>query len=109
MTTTKYFFIIFKRGPKWIPGKSVREQHLLNHAHFMQQLLDEGKLDFAGPFLDDQGGVAVLTVSSETEAREILAQEPSLLEGIFEAELHPFQFAFDSATGSLPYPKASKI
>jgi uncharacterized protein YciI len=108
-TTRKYFFIIYKRGPKWIPGKSVWEQSLLHHTRFLQQLLDQGKLEFAGPFLDDSGGVAVLTFSGEAEAKEILSQEPAILEGIFEAELHPFQFTFDSATGSSDFSQDTKM
>jgi len=68
----KYFCVIFRPGPKWIPAKSIWGQPLLEHHHFMEQLLDAGKLDFAGPFLDDQGGIAMLTASSEAEAKEIL-------------------------------------
>lgn len=105
MTATRnYFFIIFKRGPKWIPGKSIWEQPLLKHTQFMQRLLEDEKLEFEGPFLDDQGGIALLNVSTEAEARAILAEEPAILAGTFEAELHPFRFTFDSATGSLAPP-----
>ena len=103
-TARKYFCVIFKRGPKWLPAKSVSEQPLLEHYDFMQQLLDEGKLDFAGRFLDDQGGVAMLTTSSEAEAKQALACEPAIAKGILVAELHPFEFAFDSATGLSPFP-----
>lgn len=104
-TARKYFCVIFKRGPKWLSAKNVSEQALLEHRHFMQQLLDEGKLDFEGWFLDNEGGVAMLTVSSEAEAKHALACEPAIAKGIFVAELHPFEFAFDSATGLSPFPE----
>ncbi len=97
--TGQYFVIIFKRGPQWIAGKSVWEQRLRKHGEYMQKLFENKKLLFAGPFLDDQGGLAVVDVSSEDEAKNILAEEPATQEHIFEAELHAIRFTFDAGKG----------
>jgi ketosteroid isomerase-like protein/uncharacterized protein YciI len=106
--TDQRFVIIFKRGQNWIAGKSVWEQRLHKHLEYMQKLFDRKKLFFAGPFLDDQGGLSVLNVSSEDEAKNILAEEPATQEHIFEAELHALRFTFDATTGMSPLkPSAS--
>lgn len=91
------FLVVFKPGPKWIADKSVFEQPLKPHAQYMQKLYDEGKLLYAGPFLDDSGGLAILNVSSKAEADQILAQEPATLEHIFIAESHPWYLTFDAS------------
>lgn len=90
------YLIIFKPGPKWIPGKSIFEQPLKTHAEYMQKLYTERKLLYAGPFLDDQGGVAILSVSNADEVRQILANEPATREQIFVAEAHPWYLTFDT-------------
>jgi uncharacterized protein YciI/ketosteroid isomerase-like protein len=103
--TKQNFAIIFKRGSQWIPGKSVREQPLREHGEYLQKLLEDKKLLFAGPFLDDQGGLAVLSVADEAEARDALAHEPATLAHILEPELHQVRFIFDAATGASPFKR----
>jgi hypothetical protein len=41
----------------------------------MQQLYDQGKLIWAGPFLDNSGRMTIVSVSSEEDLRQILASE----------------------------------
>ena len=93
------YVILFKPGPNWIAGKKVFEQPLKPHAEFMQKLFDEGKLLYAGPFMDDRGGLAILRVSSHAEAAQILANEPATSQRIFEADLYPWFLTFDADKG----------
>ena len=99
----RQYIVIMKRGPKWIPGKSVGQQPLLNHAKYLKELMDKGSLQFAGPFLDDSGGFILLNAEDEAAARRITEHDPGVLEQILEAELHPFRMAFDAGTGKSPF------
>ena len=90
------FLIIFRPGPNWINGEPVFAQALRPHARYLQQLYDQGKLLYAGPFLDNCGGLAILKVSTEAEAREILAIEPATAEQVLIAEIHPWRLLFDA-------------
>jgi uncharacterized protein YciI len=62
-------------------------------------LYEQGKLIYAGPFLDNCGGQAILNVSNELEVEEIIANEPATLEQIFVAEIHPCYLLVDSNRG----------
>lgn len=87
---TTHFLIIFRPGPNWINGESVFAQPLKPHARYTQQLYDRRKLLYAGPFLDNCGGLAILNVSSEAEVREILTADPATSEQVLVAETHPW-------------------
>jgi uncharacterized protein YciI len=93
------FLILFRPGPKRINDCTIFGQPLQPHAKYIQQLYDQGKLILAGPFLDNSGGMAVVSVSSEEDLREILASEPATREGIFVAETHPWYLLFDAKRG----------
>lgn len=93
------YVILFKPGPNWIAGKKVSEQHLRPHMEYLQKLFDEGKLLYAGPLMDDRGGLAILRASSHAEATQILANEPATSQKIFEAELYPWFLTFDADKG----------
>jgi hypothetical protein len=45
----------------------------------MQMLYEQGKLIYAGPFLDNWGGTAILNASSEQEVEQIVANESATL------------------------------
>jgi uncharacterized protein YciI len=92
-----------KRGPNWIPGKSVSEQPLSKHGRYLQELMDKGALQLAGPFLDDSGGFILLNAADESEARRIVAHDPGVTAGTLEADIHAVGIAFDAATGKSPF------
>jgi catechol 2,3-dioxygenase-like lactoylglutathione lyase family enzyme/uncharacterized protein YciI len=81
---------VYARGPKWLPGKSFREQPLREHGAYMLKLFREGKLRDGGPFLDDDGGLTVFLAKDEAEARALLAADPAIRDGVFTARLHPW-------------------
>jgi uncharacterized protein YciI len=97
------FVVLLKHGPNWIPGKSVSEQPLLKHGRYLQELMDKGTLQLAGPFLDDSGGFILLNAANESEARRIVAHDPGVTEGILEADIRAVAIAFDAATGKSPF------
>ena len=98
-----HFVVVLKRGPNWIPGKGASEQPLLKHGHYLQDQMDKGTLLYAGPFLDDTGGLILLSVESESDAQAIVEHDPAVLEKILVPEIHPFRLAFDATTGRSPF------
>lgn len=56
----------------------------------MQRMFAEKQVLLGGPFLDDAGGLGVLTTESEAEAQEILDHDPAVLMKVFQASLHPW-------------------
>lgn len=84
------FLVIYRPGPAWPQGKSVSELPLKEHWHYMLSLYARGVMKLAGPLTDNTGGAVVLEVSSESEARAIVADDPAVKAGIFLHELHPW-------------------
>ncbi|MBA2614609.1 MAG: hypothetical protein H0U90_02355 [Actinobacteria bacterium] len=60
------------------------------HGDYLERLAGAGKVSFAGRCMDGPFGLVVLDVESEPEARDIVAQDPSVRAGVQTAELHPF-------------------
>lgn len=101
--SSSYFVVVLERGPNWLAGKTASQQPLGEHGRYLQRLMVTGKLVLAGPFLDEQGGFILLTVSSLAEAQQIENQDPAIRNGILRPTVHPFSIAFDSSTGTSPF------
>ena len=84
------FLVIYRQGPAWPQGKSVSELPLKEHGNYMLSLYAKGVMKQAGPLTDNTGGAVVLEVSSEAEAKAIVANDPAVKAGIFVHELHPW-------------------
>jgi uncharacterized protein YciI len=95
------YLLIYKAGPAWQAGKPLSEQGLRPHGAYMKSLFDDGRLVAGGPMTDTAGGLAIIRVTSEDEAKKVLAADPAILGGIFTAELHPWspQFSSDKPIG----------
>ena len=98
-----HYVVIVRPGPKWIRGKSASEQALLAHGRYLKEQMDKGTLVYAGPFLDDAGGLILLNVQTEADARRIAEHDPGVVEQILVPEIHPFLLAFDAATSKSPF------
>jgi len=88
---TRRFVCIFTRGAQWQTGKPVFEQALGPHVEYMKGLKRAGTLLAAGPFLDDRGGLAIVSAASLEQAHEIFGQDPAVATQVFAAEVHPWQ------------------
>jgi uncharacterized protein YciI len=72
------------------------EKIVERHFAKLQELLKEGKLILAGKTsgLDEKTfGIVILEVETEDEALNIMRNDPSVAEGIMEAELFPYDVA----------------
>ena len=101
----RQYLVLIKRGPKWLAGKSVAEQPLLEHGKYLKELMDKGTLQLAGPFLDDSGGFVILNAADDAEARRIAEHDPGVISQIIEPEVRPIRIAFDAATGKSPFSR----
>lgn len=79
------FLFQYRLGPNWRADAPLREQ-LGPHAAYMQRLTDEGRIFAAGPYADG-AGMAIILAANIDEARALLASDPAIVSGVFEADL----------------------
>lgn len=84
------FLVIYRQGPAWPQGKGLSDLPLNDHGKYMISLYAKGLMKQAGPLIDDTGGAVILEVSSEAEAKAIVADDPAVKTGLFVHELHPW-------------------
>ncbi|MGO4275404.1 YciI family protein, partial [Paenibacillus sp. TAF58] len=71
------FLIYYSHGDAWITGKPTNQQpHIFQHAIYIQNLFNEGKIILAGPFDDHSGGTSIIEVSNEEEANDVMNNDP---------------------------------
>ena len=57
------------------------------HLDYLKKLIDEGKILAKGPFTDHSGGLIIFRVASIEEARELVENDPVILENSRTYEL----------------------
>jgi uncharacterized protein len=71
------------------------EEKLLmqEHARYMRQSFDAGKILIYGPVMAPDGafGMAVFEVADEAEVRHVLENDPTVLAGLNKFEIHPMR------------------
>lgn len=85
-----YVLVILKTGPSDIQDKVLRDSLFKGHFSNMDRLAREKKLILAGPMTqNEQGyrGLFLFDVSTSEEAEELLKGDPTVVAGIFDAEL----------------------
>jgi len=70
------------------------------HIAYLEKLNAEGKLKFAGPFLDDEekpcGSLVAVEAPSLAEAETLAKADPYSLAGLFESsEIRPWNWVFN--------------
>jgi len=88
------FLFQYSPGPAWRAGVPIERQALGPHAAYMQRLKDEGHLFAGGPYLNAEGGMAIVTAANLDEARAILAADPAITSGVFVADLRQWRPRF---------------
>jgi uncharacterized protein len=85
------WLVIYRPGPRWVPGKPITEQPPKEHGKYLIELFSKGQMKFAGPFMDNAGGAVVLEVASEAEAIALVKGDPAVQKGVFLYDLHPWR------------------
>ncbi|KAF0244609.1 MAG: cytoplasmic [Planctomycetota bacterium] len=89
------FAILYTPGEKWVKGKSIYEQPVMEHGKYMGKLLEDGKLIFGGPFKDSSGGEAIVEVTDAKEAQAIVDADPAVKDKVMNATVHEWHVVFD--------------
>ncbi len=71
---------------------------MADHFQYLTKLLNDGKLLLAGPCLDAAFGIAIYKAESDSEAKDIMENDPSVVSGIMTAEYHPFKISLLSSS-----------
>ena len=86
-----YVMVVLNTGPNdaVVTDKKEREKLFAGHFSNMDRLAEEGKLVFAGPFIDGKPkrGLYIFAVESIEEAEELVNTDPTVQAGIFEFEM----------------------
>ncbi len=76
----------FRAGPTWSSGRPEDQPGWDEHAAFVDELVARGMMVMGGPFADSSGSLIVLENVGEREARDLVARDPFLANGVFELE-----------------------
>jgi uncharacterized protein YciI len=88
-----YILVILKTGPAKIDDKNKLNELFKGHMANINKLAAEGKLIVAGPFgANDMNyrGIFILNAKTAEEATALLANDPTIKEKVFEAEILPW-------------------
>ena len=87
-------FIYFIRPHKENFAETMTEEEgeiMGTHFVYLQGLLESGKLILAGPETTGKFGIVVFEAESESDAHEMMMNDPAVKSGIVAPELYPFR------------------
>jgi uncharacterized protein YciI len=94
----KLFAVLFRTGPAWDAAKPPGQQRFFKeHSQNLLALRKAGKIALGGRYADV--GLVVVQAQDEAEVRALLAGDPSLAEGVFRADVHPWSTIYDGCVG----------
>lgn len=87
-----YFFVILKKGPHRDQDSAMAAQIQKGHIDSINKLAAAGKLNVAGPFLDEgeMRGIFIFDSGSEEEVRSFVDNDPAVKAGRLVYEIHPW-------------------
>ena len=87
-----YFVKLIGTREGWPENMTPDEDRIMSeHYQYLLDLVAKKKVFLAGPVMDPVFGLVVLRTNSEQEAREIMDNEPSVVQGVHTYELHPMR------------------
>ena len=87
-----YFFVILKKGPHRDQDSALSAKIQKGHIENINRLAAAGKLNVAGPFLDegDMRGIFIFDSGSEEEVKGYVDNDPAIKAGRLVYEIHPW-------------------
>lgn len=87
-----YYLVLLKKGPNRDQDSATAANIQKAHLENINSMAASGKLNIAGPFLDDGElrGVFVFDSSSEEEVRKLVEADPAVKSGRLTYEIHPW-------------------
>ena len=93
------FALVFRTGPAWDQSKAPSEQPFFaGHSKNLRELRAEGRILLGGRFSDL--GLVLVRAASAGEARALVDRDPSVKNGTFLAEVHPFHAFMPGCVGT---------
>ena len=81
------YLVVYRPGPRWLPGKPLSEQPLREHGRYMLDLYKRDVMRFAGRFADGSGGAMLFGADDDASAQAIVAADPAVVAETFTYEL----------------------
>jgi uncharacterized protein YciI len=76
----------FRAGPAWTSGPPDDQPAWDEHAGFVDDLVERGIMVMGGPFADYSGSMSLYENVDEATARELVAADPFIANGVFVLE-----------------------
>ena len=86
------YLVVYRPGPRWLPGKPLEEQPLREHGRYMLDLYKRGVMRLAGRFADGSGGAMLIGADDHASAQAIVAADPAVVAETFTYELRQWAF-----------------
>ncbi|TWI03855.1 uncharacterized protein YciI [Luteimonas cucumeris] len=88
----QYWFVMLKKGVSRDQTPEVSRQLQAGHMANINAYAEAGKLQIAGPFMDDGDwrGIFILDVPDRAAAEKMCADDPAVKAGRLACEIHPW-------------------
>ncbi|MBS4197110.1 YciI family protein [Lederbergia citri] len=82
------FLILLAPGEKWREDVVLHNQPFMpEHAVYVQEAYNQGKIILAGPYEDLTGGAIVIDVKNKDEVQDFVENDPTIKNGIFTYQI----------------------
>ena len=87
-----YYFVLLKKGPHRDQDSATAAKIQKEHLDNINRMAASGKLNVAGPFLDqgDLKGIFIFDSGNEEEVRRLVENDPAVKSGRLSFEIHPW-------------------
>jgi uncharacterized protein YciI len=87
-----YYLVLLKKGPHRDQDSATAARIQKEHLAHINSMAASGKLNVAGPFLDEgeMRGIFVFDLSSEEEVKKLVEEDPAVKSGRLSYEIHPW-------------------
>lgn len=107
--STNHFLCVLRARETFLADRTPEEAlTIAAHFDYLASLTRDGRVLLAGRCQDSPPvGIVVLQEDDERAARELVAADPAVAAGLFEAEIRPFRIAMADVPKVPPAPEAS--
>ena len=87
-----YFLVLLKRGPNRNQDSTTAANIQKAHLENINRMAASGKLNVAGPFLDEgeMRGIFIFDSGDEDEVKKLVENDPAVKAGRLTYEIHPW-------------------
>lgn len=97
-TDGPHYYVVFQSpGAKWIKGTPYNEQpEFMDHANYISECHDKGKVVLSGPFMKEEGGLAgkledggftIFKAENLAEATKLGTDDPTVKSGMLKVDI----------------------